>query len=268
MKYVDTHAHIFDSNIPTVAGARYSPDYTASVKDYIHHLDSLGIEYGVLIQPSFLGEDNSQMLRAIAMYPQRLKGIAVVPADSALADLQVLKAQGIVGARLNLFGLDVPNLTEPTWQQFLHHLEQLDWQLELHCPPAYLRQLMPALQDFKGPVVLDHFGRVDPKLGVEDNDYQFMLEQLDDRYWVKVSAYYRLGSDGLGQQQAHQAFGLLLEHGMAERMVWGSDWPHTQHENLVSYAQNFDFFEDLVQDATLKEAILSDNALRLFGFKP
>src|SRR5699024_11795402 len=103
-------------------------------------LDSLGLEYGVLVQPSFLGYDNSQMLRAIAMYPQRLKGIAVVPADSPLADLQILKAQGVVGVRLNLFGLDIPNLTEPSWQQFLHHLEHLDWHLELQCPPACFRQ--------------------------------------------------------------------------------------------------------------------------------
>src|SRR5699024_7313243 len=203
-----------------------------------------------------------------AMYPQRLKGIAVVPADSPLADLQILKAQGVVGVRLNLFGLDIPNLTEPSWQQFLHHLEQLDWHLELQCPPACLRQLMPALQDFEGPIVLDHFGRVDPKLGVEDSNYQFMLEQLDNRCWVKVSAYYRLGSGELGQKQAHQAFGLLLERGMADRLVWGSDWPHIQHENLVSYAQNYDFLQELVQDPSLKQAILSTNALRLLGFKP
>jgi len=268
MKYVDTHAHIFDSDVPAVQGARYHPDYSATVNDYLHHLDGLGIEYGVLIQPSFLGTDNSQMLRAIATHPQRLKGVAVVLPDSSLADLQVLKAQGIVGARLNLFGLAIPNLSEPQWQQFLHHLEELGWQLELHCPPAYLRQLIPALQEFKGPIVLDHFGRVDPELGVDDADYQFMLEQLDQRYWVKVSGHYRLGADGWGQKQAHRAFGLLLEYGMADRLIWGSDWPHTQHENLVSYAETFDFLQELVQDPALKQAILSDNALQLFGFKP
>lgn len=68
MKYVDIHAHIFNADIPVVAGARYSPHQSALVESYISHLDHYGFDYGVLIQPSFLGYDNSQMLQAIAAY--------------------------------------------------------------------------------------------------------------------------------------------------------------------------------------------------------
>ena len=265
MKQVDTHAHIFNADVPVVEGARYRPAQSASVESYIQHLDQYGFDYGVLIQPSFLGYDNSQMLAAIAAYPDRLKGIAVVPVDSELADMQSLKEQGIVGVRLNLFGKDIPDLRQAEWQLFLNHLTQLDWQLELHCPPSYLVAMMPALQDFSGPIVLDHFARVDPEKSVEDPDYQTVLKHLDpSRYWVKVSAFYRLGSGKAAMENAEKAFKLLLAHGMEDRLVWGSDWPHTQHEEQVSYNSNVEFLQSMVQDPILKQKILSQNALSLF----
>ncbi|AVL72037.1 amidohydrolase family protein [Oligella urethralis] len=264
MKQVDTHAHIFDANVPVVEGARYSPAKSASVESYIDNLDQYGFDYGVLIQPSFLGYDNSQMLAAIAAYPDRLKGIAVVPVDSELAYLQSLKEQGIEGVRLNLFAKEIPDLTEPQWQVFLEHLNSLNWQLELHCPPSYLSTMMPALKNFSGPIVLDHFARVDPDKGVEDPHYQTMLDHLDpQRYWVKVSAFYRLGVGERGAENANKALHLLLDCGMEDRLVWGSDWPHTQHEEL-SYNLNYEFLHALIQNPILRQKVLSQNALSLF----
>ncbi|CAA0282342.1 metal-dependent hydrolase of the TIM-barrel fold family, partial [Acinetobacter baumannii] len=45
------------------------------------------------------------MLKAIRQFPERLKGIAVVDTTATLEELSQLKEQGIVGIRLNLFGL-------------------------------------------------------------------------------------------------------------------------------------------------------------------
>lgn len=269
MKKVDTHAHVFDVEGPVVGNARYRPSYTASVAQFIQHLDQNGYSYGVLIQPSFFGYDNSQMLSAIAAYPDRLKGVAVVPMEVSLAELQSLQKQGIVGARLNLFGKPLPDVESITWQHFLANLTALNWQLELHCPPAYLSQMMIALQGFPGPIVLDHFGRVDPQEGVVDPDYQMALELLDPaRYWVKISGYYRLGDEETGLLHAQQALGLLLQKNMQDRLIWGSDWPHTQHEQEISYNQAHNAMHKLITDPDLLNKVLSQNALSLFNFEP
>ena len=58
------------------------------------------------------------MLNAIQQYPDRLKGIAVVQHTTTFDELVNLKAQGIVGVRLNLFGLNPPALNTPDWQNF------------------------------------------------------------------------------------------------------------------------------------------------------
>lgn len=268
MKKVDTHAHIFDATQSVVADARYRPHYTASVERYIQNLDEHGFDYGVLIQPSFLGVDNTQMLAAIARYPDRLKGVAVVSEHSDLPTLRALQQQGIEGVRLNLFGKPVPDLTQAVWQAFLSHIAQLGWQLELHCPPAYLVQMMPALQHHQGAIVLDHFARPDPQLGLNDADYLTILDSLDpERYWVKVSGYYRLGPAEQGKDNARQALQMLLDKNMQHRLIWGSDWPHTQHEQEISYQATVAFMNELLGQSELRENILGKNACLLYSLE-
>lgn len=269
MKTVDTHAHIFSVRDNIVADARYRPATDALVDDYLAHLDEHGIDYGVLVQPSFLGFDNQQMLTAIARHPGRLKGIAVVPLDTHRSALVELTRQGVVGARLNLFGKPLPDLALPAWQGFLERLGALGWQLELHCPPSYLRALLPGLQAYAGRVVIDHFGRIDPEKGICDPDYQAVLELLDPaRHWVKVSGYYRLGEGERGHCLAAAALRVLVQRGFGRRLVWGSDWPHTQHDDRVNYDASVRFFDTLVPDAALRMRILGENALALYDFAP
>lgn len=267
MKAVDTHAHIFSAQGPFIDDARYRPAADATVDHYLANLDRHDIDYGVLIQPSFFGFDNSQMLAAIAEHPQRLKGIAVVPTDIDAGTLQALTNQGIVGARLNLFGKPVPDLYAAPWRTFLARLDQQGWHLELHCPPAYLCAMLPALKDHQGPVVIDHFGRVDAEKGTQDPDYRRFIDMLDpSRHWVKISGHYRLGDAEEGPRHAQKALQLLLEHGMRDRLVWASDWPHTQYGDQVNYDATVRFLSALISEESLRRQILGKNALALYGF--
>ena len=264
MHYIDTHAHVFSHDVDFADKARYTPQYTVTVEDYIQQLDDNGFDKGVLIQPSFLGTDNRYMLAAIAAYPERLKGVAVVDKDIDTVALQQLNEQGIIGARLNLFGKPCPDLTEPSWQRFLERIAQLGWQVEIHATPDYLLKLLPALKAYDVDVVIDHFGRFDPKKGVQDADYQQVLALLDPaQHWVKVSAYYRLGDDN-GVQNATQALALLRAYGMDQRLIWGSDWPHTQHD--IGFAKALATLKTIVNDAALVKQILTVNNAALFHF--
>ncbi|HST01643.1 MAG TPA: amidohydrolase family protein, partial [Usitatibacter sp.] len=67
---VDAHAHVFSADAPAVAGARYRPTYGANVKDWRGLWERAGITHGVVVQPSFFGTDNREMLDTIAADPQ------------------------------------------------------------------------------------------------------------------------------------------------------------------------------------------------------
>jgi len=267
MILIDTHAHVFSQHDPCITTARYMPHYDATVEQFIAHLDMHQFTHGVLIQPSFFGTDNHVMLQAIQAYPERLKGIAVVEHTISLAELTELKSKGIVGIRLNLFGLSLPDFTHPDWKFFLSNLENLNFQIELHAPPRDLIQILPMLQHYQIHIVIDHFGRSLPKIGVSDPDYQKFLSLLNPKqHWVKVSGYYRLGVYPGNIATAQKAFQLLKEKGMFSQLIWGSDWPHTQHEHDISYEKTLHSFQQIVTDPEEQLMILGKNARKLFQF--
>ncbi|MFH4191743.1 amidohydrolase family protein, partial [Acinetobacter baumannii] len=199
--------------------------------------------------------------------PERLKGIAVVQHTTTFNELVNLKAQGIVGVRLNLFGLNLPALNTPDWQKFLRNVESLNWQVELHAPPKYLVQLLPQLNEYSLDVVIDHFGRVDHVKGIEDPDYQKFLSLLNvKQHWIKVSGFYRLGATPNNINIAKQAYNIFKEKGFLHKLIWGSDWPHTQHESLITYEDAIKAFKQIVFDKHEQCLILNQNPTELFGF--
>lgn len=266
MDYMDAHAHVFSHQDPFPATARYRPNYTASVENYIEQLDTHGFDKAVLIQPSFLGTDNSYMLTAILKYPERLRGIAVLANTTDAPTLHALDKQGIVGIRINLFGIPCPDLTGAQWKVFLSQLAHINWQVEIQAPPIYLIQLLPILKQYSLNIVIDHFGRFNPIKGVQDREYLELLDMLDpNQHWVKVSGYYRLGNE-IGIQHATDAIKLFIQRNMRHRLIWGSDWPHTQNESQVNFTKSLTTFKKIINNDELSTQILTTNNMSLFSF--
>lgn len=267
MNCIDTHAHVFSVQDHSIETARYTPNYDATVQSFISHLDQHKFTHGVLVQPSFLGTNNQTMLNAIQQYPERLKGIAVVQHTTAFDELVQLKEQGIVGVRLNLFGLNPPTLNTAEWQMFLRNVESLNWQVEVHAPPKYLVLLLPQLSEYNLNVVIDHFGRVERVKGINDPDYQKFLSLLNvKQHWIKVSGFYRLGTAPNNINTAQQAYHIFKDKGFLHKLVWGSDWPHTQHESYMTYEDAIHAFKQIVFDKHEQCLILNQNPTELFGF--
>ncbi|AAZ35009.1 2-Pyrone-4,6-dicarboxylate lactonase [Pseudomonas savastanoi pv. phaseolicola 1448A] len=267
---IDAHAHVFSKDLSLTSGRRYSPDYDATVQAYLAHLHEHGLSHGVLVQPSFLGTDNRFLFDALAQAPDRLRGVAVVDTDISRGALQRMAGLGIVGIRLNLIGRALPDFTAPEWKSLFKNVWTLGWHVELHREVADLPGLIRQLLPFGCKIVIDHFGRPDARLGIDDPAFQALLELgLSGQLWMKVSAIYRLG--GTAEQNAafaHAALPLLLQSFGPRRLVWGSDWPHTQHEQEVSYASVVEQFRALECPEPLKNMLLVEAPQALFDFLP
>lgn len=265
---VDTHAHVFHPDLPMVAERRYTPSYTASINDYLGHLDQHQLSHGILVQPSFLGTDNHYLLAALASAGPRLHGIAVIDVDTPWADLAAMAQVGVVGIRFNLVGTHLPDLNAPAWQALLPHLASLGWQVQLHGNVAQLLAMLPPLLDQGLHVVIDHFGRpqyVDAL--VQDHAYHQLLDQAAEArtVWFKLSGLYRISTDPAEQFTfTSTAIPLLLRRLGPERLLWGSDWPHTQHETLVNYAATVAQLSDWLPDEGLRQTVLGASAQALF----
>ncbi|SFU76170.1 Predicted metal-dependent hydrolase, TIM-barrel fold [Methylobacterium sp. 174MFSha1.1] len=264
---VDTHAHVFTRALTLAGERRYAPDYDAGIADYLAMLDRNGMARGVLIQPSFLGTDNGYMVSALRQAPERLRGIAVLAPEAGAETMRELAGAGVVGLRLNLIGRPDPDFGAPAWQTHLARVKDLGWQIEVQAEARRLAHLLPPLIAAGIPVVVDHFGRIDPELGLADPGFAQLLGfGAGGGVWVKLSGAYRIGSGDAGRRTARAAAeGLRASFG-PERLIWGSDWPHTQFETRASPAEALRDFETWVPDAAERRIILGDTPAKLFHF--
>ena len=85
---------------------------------------------------------------------------------------------------------------------------------------------------------------------------------------MKVSGIYRLaGTEQQNLDFARAALHLLQQSLGPERLVWGSDWPHTQHEERVSYTSVVQQLDALECPAEVRHALLVEAPRALFGFE-
>ncbi|MGE7991445.1 amidohydrolase family protein [Pseudomonas sp. NPDC089554] len=262
---IDSHAHIFRQNLPMVRNRRYSPGYDALIEQYLCHLDRHGLSHGVLIQPSFLGTDNSYMLQALRRHPQRLRAVAVVDASISEQQLDELAEAGVVGIRLNLIGVSPDDYAGPEWMTLFKRLAGRGWQVEIQRGLDDLVLIVPPLLACGVDVVVDHFGLPGADIDPENDNHRLFLHLLaEPNLWLKLSASYRSQSDLAKARrvlaQVRQAAGGL------QRLLWGSDWPNTQFEQQTSYAEQYAFFEALLPDTTERRQVLVVNPIKLFGF--
>lgn len=262
---IDTHAHIFRQDLPMVPNRRYSPDYDALIEQYIAHLDRHGLSHGVLIQPSFLGTDNSYMAQALRRFPERLRAVAVVDASVSEGELDALAEVGMVGIRLNLIGKNLADYAGPEWTALFKRLAARGWQVEIQRGFDDLALIVPAILACGVDVVIDHFGLPADGIDPQNDAHRTFLSLLGEpKLWLKLSAGYRSGSD---LAKAQRLLSQLREAaGGLERFLWGSDWPNTQFEQQTGYAEQFALFEALLPDANERAQVLIDNPATLFGF--
>ncbi|WP_053144959.1 amidohydrolase [Pseudomonas sp. P97.38] len=265
---IDSHAHVFSRELALVAARRYTPDYDATLAQYLDHLHAHGLSHGVLVQPSFLGTDNRYLLAALRQAPEQLRGVVVLERGVSRAELQDMARAGVVGVRLNLMGQALPDFREAAWKDFFAHIAELDWHVELHRHVEDLPELIRQLLPLGIRLVVDHFGRPDARLGLGQPGFaELMALGASGQVWMKVSGIYRLaGTDRQNLEFAQAALAVLEQRFGPQRLVWGSDWPHTQHEEHVGFETVMAQLRGLECSASLMQALMVQAPQALFKF--
>ncbi|WP_175943397.1 amidohydrolase family protein [Caballeronia sp. BCC1704] len=265
---VDAHAHVFRRGLPLAEHRRYAPDYDAPLHAYLAQLDAHGIARGVLVQPSFLGTDCGYLIDALNSARDRLRGVAVIERDCDLPTLTDMAEAGIVGIRLNLIGHADNSLDHWVSARTLAHVRELAWHVEVHAEAARLEGIVAPLLEAGVNVVVDHFGRPDPALGASDPGFRRLLEfARSERVWVKVSGAYRnWPNHDVVEREARKAFDLLREAFGLHRLMWGSDWPHTQFEKSEQTSRSLDLLHALIPDPEERNVVLTHTPASLYMF--
>ncbi|MFK8083545.1 MAG: amidohydrolase [Granulosicoccus sp.] len=232
MIHYDCHAHVYE-HINAIKDARYIPTAPAPLSFWRQQLQKYKLKGGVLVQVSFLGTNNTELCSALAQLDSsKFAGVAVVSPDITEQEIDRLFDAGVRGFRWNLVqGAAIPALGSLQVKQHLNSIRERDMHIELHLESSRLAQLICPLLDTGVTVVVDHFGLPAEPDASNDPWIQAITDHKNlSRLYVKFSAPYRTPFDTLPHALAIQSR-LLPDH-----VIWGSDWPHTQHESTVEYS--------------------------------
>ena len=266
----DCHAHVCgpESRYPYSPNRLYTPE-DASPADYRRMLDSLGIERGVLVQPSIYGTDNRALLDALAQDPERLRGVAVVPWDISAKDVEKLHAQGVRGVRQNIVDLKEGQGVLPLERlgALAKRIQPFGWHVEFLMHVDEFPQLDRQLADFPVDVVFGHLGYVPARKSPAEPGFQALLRLMrDGKAWVKLTAPYRLTMSAMPYSDT-DALARALVDAAPQRLLWGTDWPHVFIKTAMPEdRQLLGLLEHWVPDERLRRRILVDQPAELYGF--
>jgi 2-pyrone-4,6-dicarboxylate lactonase len=264
----DAHVHVFGpgARFPFEAGRATLPADAPKETLFALH-DFLGIERCVVVHTAAHGYDNRATADALAAKGGAYRGVALVPTAISDAELKTLDAAGFCGARFHYMRhLKQASPIEDVIA-FGERLAAIGWHLQIHMEADLIAELAPALHRSPVPVVIDHMGRIDASLGLDQPNFQALLRLLDDRnIWVKVSGADRITRQGPPYADA-VPFARRLVEATGDRTVWGLDWPHPNHQGPIpDDGKLVDLLSEIAPSEAQRTALLVDNPQRLYRF--
>ena len=267
----DTHNHVFGpfGKLPL----QHPPDHAmplAPASTHLQMLDSVGLQRGVLVQPTQYGFANRAVLDAVAASDGRLRAVAAAEPHLTNRKLDSLVAAGVAGLRF----VEAPlpsGAPRPGAVRFdavtnlASRMRERNLSVNVWARNPTLMANIDKLLAQRLPLVLEHMGMLDVNQGVEGQAFQKLLALVHEgRVWMKLSFCRCSTAPTYGDLRPYVD---ALVAANPAQLVWGSDWPFIRMlDNEPDVGDLLDVFLDWVDDPALRQQILVDNPARLYGF--
>jgi predicted TIM-barrel fold metal-dependent hydrolase len=269
-KTCDTHFHVYGPPhlYPYVDKRRYTPP-AAPLEHYLAMAAILGIERGVLVHPNVHGFENRMTLDSIARSDGRLRGMIRANPDLGPADLKSLHAAGVRGVRFNLVKTLGGAFDRKGFETIVSRLAPLGWPVCLHIDAELLEPSADMIRRVPLPVIIDHFGRCDARDGIDHPHFRTLLDLIGEaNVHVKIACADRQITRGATLAQVADLAHALIARA-PERIVWGTDWPHSmvfEPGKMPNDGDLMDMVPVFAPDEAVRNRILVETPAKLFDF--
>jgi 2-pyrone-4,6-dicarboxylate lactonase len=265
----DTHIHLFGpaDKYPFAPDSPYiSRD--ALAETYIALQKKLGLARAVIVSGGGYGRDYRLMADTLARYPDRFRGIALLPEDTSAAELARLTRLGVRGLRMmsGMRGSHLPTYSRDIAVRAADH----GWHVQFYPHGTDIVDYADKLLALPNAIVLDHFASIPASGGTQQPAFETLLRMLDTgRVWVKLSGPMRCTLQNFPYPAVTPLAHALVRHA-PERLVFGTDWPHVNLDGreMPNDGDLVDLLAEWVPDAAIRTRILVENACTLYGFSP
>jgi len=273
-----THIHGDPETFPFFSGRVYTPE-TALPEEMAALHRALHIRRVVIVTPSVYGTDNSATLYGMKARGADARGVAVIDDKTPESALDAMHQAGIRGIRLNLAtsGVTDASAGRKRFEAAVARVQRRKWHIQMYTSLAVIASIKDLVAASPVPAVFDHFGGARAELGVGQPGFKDLLELVGSgKAYVKISGAYRASKLAPDYSDAAPLARALIAAN-ADRIVWGTDWPHPDSSSgnpatQVTPLLQIDDGRLLNQlpvwapDAAIRKKILVDNPARLYGF--
>ena len=266
----DTHFHIYGPPhlFPYVEERLYTPP-AAPIEHWFLIAKAVGIERGILVQPNVHGFAPAVTLDALARSDGRLRGMIRADPSLTAADVKALHGKGVRGIRFNFARHLGGKFDADRFRRIVGTVAPQGWPVDLHIDADLIEERAELIRWVPVPVVIDHFGRVDGRLGVDQPAFRVLLDLAGEgNVYVKISGADRLMARGSTYDNVVALARALIARA-PDRIVWGTDWPHSnvfEPNRTPNDGDLMNMMLDFAPDEAVRHGILVDNPARLFGF--
>jgi len=273
-----THIHGDPGKFPFFPGRVYTPEMALPEEMAALHR-ALRMQRVVIVTPSVYGTDNSATLYGMKARGADARGVAVIDDKTAESELDAMARAGVRGIRLNLAtgGAADPATGRARFERAVERVKGRNWHVQLYTNLATISAIRDLVAASPVPVVFDHFGGARAELGPRQPGFAELLDLVrSGRAYVKISGAYR--SSNLAPDYADVVpLAQALIAANAQRIVWGTDWPHPNSASGRKATEVTPLFQIddgrllnqlpvWAPDAATRSKILVDNPARLYGF--
>ena len=278
----DTHTHIFGDPVkfPFWSGRVYTPESALPAEMAALHR-ALHLQRVVIVTPSIYGTDNSATIYGMKVYGKGARGVAVIGDKTSEADLDSMARAGFKGIRINLTtaGQDNGALARTRFQAAVERVKSRHWHIQMYVSPAVIAAIKDLVMSSPVPVVFDHFGGIDTAHGLAQPGFPDLIELVrSGKAYVKISGAYRASMKAPDYPDL-APFAKALIAANADRIVWGTDWPHPNSNPppgrvatdlnpvyQIDDGRLMNLLPVWAPDAAVREKILVDNPARLYEY--
>jgi predicted TIM-barrel fold metal-dependent hydrolase len=273
-----THIHGDPETFPYFAARVYTPE-TALPEEMSALHKALHMRRVVIVTPSVYGTDNSATLWGMKARGADARGVAVIDEKTPESALDAMHQAGVRGIRLNLAtgGANDPSVGRKRFEAAVERVAKRKWHVQMYTNLAVIASIKDLVAASPVPAVFDHFGGAQGGLGTGQPGFADLVELVrSGRAYVKISGAYRASKLSPDYPDAAPLARALIAAN-ADRVVWGTDWPHPNSSSGNPATQVTPLFQIddgrllnqlpvWAPDASIRKKILVDNPARLYGF--
>lgn len=268
-KSCDSQFHVFgpSDKYPPRPGAAYLMP-TATWEAALNMHKALGIERGIIVQPTTYGADHSATLDGLAALGPNYKACANAAVLKERDDAYIAKLHdaGVRGARFTRQALGI-GFSPDEFARALGRVKELGWYVKVQPEPEGIVANVAIFDKLEIPVLVDHMGRPDLAAGAADPSRSKLVELLGrGNFWTMLALSEKISKTGPPWNDVVPLAQALIE-AAPDRVVWATDWPHpVSKQQPPNEADLLELLYRFAPDAATLKKILVNNPARLFGF--